>query len=97
MTQLRFGLGKNWQNFLSVVDESRIAETVSALKTMTGCDSLSGLSFLGIGGYPFEVAKPGAIFSLSRDWGYRLDRLQTCASSIFCNEFVFSRTQEPGA
>lgn len=49
MTQLRFSFGKNWQNFLSVVDESRIAEAVSALKSMTGCDSLAGLSFLDIG------------------------------------------------
>jgi 2-polyprenyl-3-methyl-5-hydroxy-6-metoxy-1,4-benzoquinol methylase len=44
-----------------------------------------------IGGYPFEVAKPEQIFDFYRDKGFRLDRLQTCAGGLGCNQFVFTR------
>lgn len=44
-----------------------------------------------IGGYPFEVAKPEAIFSFYRNRQFRLERLKTCAGRHGCNEFVFTR------
>ncbi len=44
-----------------------------------------------VGGYPFEVAKPEEIFDFYRDRGFRLDRLQTCAGGLGCNQYVFSR------
>lgn len=44
-----------------------------------------------IGGYPFEVAKPEAIFEFYRDRGFILQGLKTCGGSIACNEFVFRR------
>lgn len=44
------------------------------------------------GGYPFEVAKPEAIFEFCRNRGFNLLRLKTCGSSLANNEFVFEKT-----
>ena len=45
----RFEFGKNWQRFLSVLDEDRISEAEKSLKQMLGRDDLNGKSFLDIG------------------------------------------------
>ncbi|MHB1529481.1 MAG: class I SAM-dependent methyltransferase [Acidiferrobacteraceae bacterium] len=45
-----------------------------------------------VGGYPFEVAKPEAIFDFMRQRGWQLEQLRTCAGGIGCNEFVFARS-----
>ncbi|MGZ4518552.1 MAG: class I SAM-dependent methyltransferase [Mycobacteriaceae bacterium] len=47
-----------------------------------------------VGGWPFEVAKPEAIFDFYRDRGYELLQLQTCAGGIGCNEFVFHKRSD---
>ena len=44
-----------------------------------------------VGGYPFEVARPEAIFNFYAHKGFRLTRLATCAGGFGCNEFAFSR------
>jgi Methyltransferase domain len=44
-----------------------------------------------VGGYPFEVAKPEAIFDFYLRRGFTLTRLATCGGSLGCNEFVFTR------
>lgn len=44
-----------------------------------------------VGGYPFEVAKPEEIFNFYRDKGFRLDKLQTSAGGIGCNQYLFTR------
>jgi 2-polyprenyl-6-hydroxyphenyl methylase/3-demethylubiquinone-9 3-methyltransferase len=44
-----------------------------------------------LGGYPFEVARPEAIFHFCRDRGLALRKLKTCAGGPGCNEFVFVR------
>lgn len=44
-----------------------------------------------VGGLPFEVATPEAIFDFYRARGFRLDRLTTCGGGLGCNEFVFTR------
>jgi 2-polyprenyl-3-methyl-5-hydroxy-6-metoxy-1,4-benzoquinol methylase len=44
-----------------------------------------------IGGYPFEVATPEAVFDFLRDRGFTLERLKTCGGGHGCNEFVFRR------
>ncbi len=49
------------------------------------------------GGYPFEVAKPEAIFDFYRERGFRLLKLKTCGGSLGCNEFVFEREQTASA
>ncbi len=45
-----------------------------------------------VGGYPFEVAKPEAIFDFYLSRGFALTRLVTCGGSLGCNEYVFQRT-----
>ena len=42
-----------------------------------------------LGGYPFEVAKPEAVFHFFRDKGFVLEQLKTCGGRSGCNEFVF--------
>jgi len=43
-----------------------------------------------VGGYPFEVAKPGEIFEFYRKRGFKLLKLNTTCGSG-CNEFVFMK------
>ena len=45
-----------------------------------------------LGGYPFEVATPEAIFEFYRTRGLTLEKLKTCGGGLGCNEFVFTRT-----
>ncbi|HVP54249.1 MAG TPA: class I SAM-dependent methyltransferase [Candidatus Eisenbacteria bacterium] len=44
-----------------------------------------------VGGYPFEVAKPGQIFDFYRERGFILTKLRTCGGSLGNNEFVFEK------
>jgi 2-polyprenyl-6-hydroxyphenyl methylase/3-demethylubiquinone-9 3-methyltransferase len=44
-----------------------------------------------IGGWPFEVATPEAVFDFFRARGFALDVLKTCGGGLGCNEFAFSR------
>ncbi len=44
-----------------------------------------------LGGYPFEVATPEAVFVTFRGHGFTLDALKTCRGRMGCNEFVFRR------
>jgi 2-polyprenyl-6-hydroxyphenyl methylase/3-demethylubiquinone-9 3-methyltransferase len=44
-----------------------------------------------IGGYPFEIARPEAIFRFCRERGFHLQELKTCGGQHGCNEFVFVR------
>jgi hypothetical protein len=50
-----------------------------------------------IGGYPFEVSTPEAVFDFVRARGFQLQRLKTCGGGLGCNEFVFRREMEPAA
>jgi 2-polyprenyl-3-methyl-5-hydroxy-6-metoxy-1,4-benzoquinol methylase len=45
----RFAFGRNWQSFLSAVDEQRIQEAERSLTSMLHVDDLEGRSFLDIG------------------------------------------------
>ena len=45
----RFEFGKNWEHFLSRVDEARIWRAERSLREMLGIDSLQGKTFLDIG------------------------------------------------
>jgi 2-polyprenyl-6-hydroxyphenyl methylase/3-demethylubiquinone-9 3-methyltransferase len=42
-----------------------------------------------VGGYPYEVAGPSAVFDFFRSRGYRLTRLRCDRVGLGCNEFVF--------
>ncbi len=45
----RFTFGENWLDFLRKVDESRITESIAALRTMLGVETLEGKRFVDIG------------------------------------------------
>lgn len=45
-----------------------------------------------VGGYPFEVATPEAVFDFLRVRGFSLERLRTCGGGLGCNEYVFARS-----
>jgi 2-polyprenyl-6-hydroxyphenyl methylase/3-demethylubiquinone-9 3-methyltransferase len=47
-----------------------------------------------LGGYPFEVAKPEAIFQHCRSRGFTLQKLTTCGGGHGNNEYVFVRGLE---
>lgn len=49
MDNRRFGFGKNWQQFLRVLDEERIREAEKSLCEMLQVRDLAGKSFLDIG------------------------------------------------
>ena len=46
---MRFEFGKNWLNFLSSVNETRISSSINSLKGMLQAESLRGKTFLDIG------------------------------------------------
>jgi 2-polyprenyl-3-methyl-5-hydroxy-6-metoxy-1,4-benzoquinol methylase len=46
---VRFRFGKNWQHFLSVLDNERLSEAERSLKDMLGVETLSGKTFLDVG------------------------------------------------
>jgi 2-polyprenyl-6-hydroxyphenyl methylase/3-demethylubiquinone-9 3-methyltransferase len=46
-----------------------------------------------VGGLPFEVATPEAIFDFYRQRGFMLERLKTCGGGHGCNEFVFRKVR----
>lgn len=45
----RFEFGKNWSNFLNVLDDDRIERAVASLRTLLGLADLRGATFLDIG------------------------------------------------
>src|SRR5207244_327466 len=47
-----------------------------------------------LGGYPFEVASPEALFSFYKELGFSLEQLKTCGGSSGNNELVFLK-EEP--
>lgn len=46
-----------------------------------------------VGGYPFEVARPDAVFDFYRDRGFQMQRLCTTGGGLGCNQFVFRRAE----
>lgn len=47
-----------------------------------------------LGGYPFEVASPEAIFTFFHKRDFILENLVTCRGRMGCNEFVFTKRSE---
>ncbi|MHC4714326.1 MAG: class I SAM-dependent methyltransferase [Planctomycetota bacterium] len=44
-----------------------------------------------VGGYPFEVAKPGEVLDFCRQRGFAPKRTETVGGGLGCNEFIFVR------
>ncbi len=45
-----------------------------------------------LGGYPFEVARPGDLIERFAEYGFELVNLKDCGRRQGCNEFLFKRT-----
>lgn len=74
----RFEFGKNWQSFLSVVDEDRIREAEVSLRQMLEVEDLRGKSFLDIG-------SGSGLFSLAaRRLGARVHSFDYDTQSVAC-------------
>jgi 2-polyprenyl-3-methyl-5-hydroxy-6-metoxy-1,4-benzoquinol methylase len=69
------------------------------LKRYTEYKKSRGMSYFTdlldwLGGYPFEVAKPEAVFGFFRDRGFEMVKLHTVGGGLGCNEFVFVKRRE---
>jgi len=70
------------------------------LKRYTEYKKSRGMSYFTdlldwLGGYPFEVAKPEAVFEFFRSHGFEMVKLHTVGGGLGCNEFVFVKRPEP--
>jgi 2-polyprenyl-6-hydroxyphenyl methylase/3-demethylubiquinone-9 3-methyltransferase len=77
----RFEFGENWNRFLNVLDETRIAEAERSLCSMLGREDLNGLSFL-------DVGSGSGLFSLAaaRLGADRVHSFDFDPSSVRCTE-----------
>lgn len=76
----RFQFGKNWQRFLSVLNDERIAEAEKSLKQMLAVEELEGKSFLDIG-------SGSGLFSLAaRRLGAKVHSFDYDPDSVNCTQ-----------
>jgi 2-polyprenyl-3-methyl-5-hydroxy-6-metoxy-1,4-benzoquinol methylase len=69
------------------------------LKRYTEYKKSRGMSYFTdlldwLGGYPFEVAKPEAVFDFFHHRGFEMVKLHTVGGGLGCNEFVFVKRSE---
>jgi 2-polyprenyl-3-methyl-5-hydroxy-6-metoxy-1,4-benzoquinol methylase len=87
----RYEFGKNWSNFLRVLDENRIERAVASLRTLLGVPDLKGASFLDIG-------SGSGLFSLAAHrLGARVRSFDYDPSSVACTQELKRRYAEAGA
>ena len=79
----RFAFGENWSRFARLLDDRRIAEAESSLRSMLGVDDLAGRSFLDIG-------SGSGLFSLAaaRLGAARIHSFDYDADSVACTAAV---------
>lgn len=76
----RFQFGKNWQRFLSVLNDERIAEAQMSLKHMLQVEDLQGKTFLDIG-------SGSGLFSLAaRHLGAKVHSFDYDSDSVGCTQ-----------
>ena len=78
MDGTQFDFGKNWEKFLTVLNETRISKAEESLKQMLQVDDLRGKSFLDIG-------SGSGLFSLAaRRLGARVHSFDYDSQSVAC-------------
>lgn len=76
----RFEFGKNWAEFLAILDEERIAEAQRSLAQTLGVPNLEGKSFL-------DVGSGSGLFSLAaRRLGARVHSFDYDSQSVGCTQ-----------
>ncbi|HLA11549.1 MAG TPA: class I SAM-dependent methyltransferase [Pyrinomonadaceae bacterium] len=81
----RFEFGKNWNQFLELLDANRTKEAEVSLKEMLAVDSLSGLSFI-------DVGSGSGLFSLAaRSLGARVHSFDYDPQSVACTAELRNR------
>jgi 2-polyprenyl-6-hydroxyphenyl methylase/3-demethylubiquinone-9 3-methyltransferase len=81
----RFEFGANWARFLSALNEQRIEEAKSSLRSMLNVESLNGKTFL-------DVGSGSGLFSLAaRKLGARVHSFDYDPQSVACTEALKER------
>jgi peptidoglycan/LPS O-acetylase OafA/YrhL/2-polyprenyl-3-methyl-5-hydroxy-6-metoxy-1,4-benzoquinol methylase len=81
----RFAFGENWDRFLRVLDDQRIAAAERSLREMLGAETIRGRSFL-------DVGSGSGLFSLAaRRLGARVHSFDYDAASVACTAALKQR------
>ncbi len=81
----RFKFGENWKKFLTRLNDERIKQAETSLKTMLEVESLEGKSFL-------DVGSGSGLFSLAaRNLGAKVFSFDFDESSVWCTTELKSR------
>jgi 2-polyprenyl-6-hydroxyphenyl methylase/3-demethylubiquinone-9 3-methyltransferase len=87
----RFEFGKNWSNFLRVLDDDRIDRAVASLRRLLGVTDLKGLTFI-------DVGSGSGLFSLAAyRLGARVRSFDYDAASVACTVELKRRYGTGGA
>lgn len=74
----RFEFGKNWKNFLTILNDERIKQAEISLKTMLNVEGLEGKTFV-------DVGSGSGLFSLAaRNLGAKVFSFDFDESSVWC-------------
>src|SRR3954470_5069274 len=89
---------RQWTDYKRTRGMSRWHDIVDWIggSPLSGAKPEEGGCFLHDGGSPFEGAKPEEVFSFLHERGFQLEQLQTVAGGNGCNQYVFSRSGQPG-
>ena len=78
----RFRFGKNWQEFLRCLDDTRIEKSISTLREALGADSLEGKRFL-------DAGSGSGLFSLAaRKLGATVTSFDYDHDSVACTRYL---------
>jgi len=86
---LRFGFGKNWENYLRRFNEERLASAVQSIANLLGAQSLHGKSFL-------DAGCGSGLFSLAaRSMGAKVHSIDYDPDSVACTT-ALKQARYPG-
>src|SRR5437762_3326392 len=88
----RFAFGRNWQSYLSVLNEQRLSEAEASLKQMIGAERIAGATFV-------DAGSGSGLFSLAahRLGASRVHSFDYDPESVACTVALRDRYARPGA